>query len=129
MQAHRNRVPAAIGERNAKNGTSQRHDVLVQGHENRFNRNDRRDIAPPFRGTHNREIQGLDTPVIPDEIDISPEAILALANKFCRSKSVEQLEQEWCDVNGIREQMKRDFKVKRTRSLRDRNLGSGPHRG
>lgn len=57
-----------------------------------------------------------------DDIDTSPGAILEIANRFCRSKDMGQLEREWCEENGTRDQMKRDFKAKRSRSLKDRNL-------
>lgn len=126
-QAQGNGLAFAIAERNAKDhGTSQRNSVL--GDDNHFDRTRRKNVTPPFRGRHNMETQVPDAPAIPDEIDTSPEAILALANKFCRTKSIEQLEKEWCEVNGIQDEMKRDFKLKRTRSLRDRNLGRGAHR-
>lgn len=60
--------------------------------------------------------------IVHEHIDTSPEAVLALAKQFCRTKTVAQLEKEWCEENGIRDQMKKAFKLKRNRSLKDRNL-------
>lgn len=48
-------------------------------------------------------------------------AVAEIAKMFCRQKTVEELEVEW--EGGLREQMKRDFKVKRQMALRVRKLG------
>lgn len=57
------------------------------------------------------------------QLDTSPEGILAMARNFCRKKTLEELEAEWCGQDGIKEQMRRDFKLKRRSALRDRRLG------
>lgn len=57
-----------------------------------------------------------------DDIDTSPEAIFAIAKQFCRSKDLEQLEKEWCEENGIRDQMKKDFRAKRSKGLKEKHL-------
>jgi len=62
---------------------------------------------------------------IPDNIEDNPAAVLAIANNFCRGeKTIEELEREWCEAGGIREQMRRDFKQKRRSRISGRKLGT-----
>lgn len=58
--------------------------------------------------------------ILCDELDISPGAVLAMGRNFCREKNIEDLEDEWCKEGGIRDQMRRDFKLKLQNLARDR---------
>lgn len=45
-----------------------------------------------------------------------PAELAELASKFCRSNTLEQLGEEWDAENGIRDEMRRDFKLRRQTS-------------
>lgn len=72
--------------------------------------------------------QGADALVIPEVIESCPDALLRIATRFCRTKSIQELEEEWSAPGGTRETMKRDFKQKRQNVTRGRKLGSSNKR-
>lgn len=59
-----------------------------------------------------------------DDFDFTRDNVLGLAMNFCRNENIEVLEERWCAVNGIREQMRADFRVKRQNVLKGRKLGT-----
>lgn len=59
-----------------------------------------------------------------DDFDFTRDNVLSLAMNFCRNESIEVLEEQWCAVNGVREQMRADFRVKRQNVLKGRKLGT-----
>lgn len=61
-----------------------------------------------------------------DDFDFSHDAILTIANKFCRQETVEQLELAWNSEDGIRDKLRRDFKLKRQTLSKSRRFGNAP---
>lgn len=60
---------------------------------------------------------------IPD-ILMNDDIILSSASRFCRDSSVDELDEEWNIENGLRDQMRLDFKLKRQNIMRGRKLGA-----
>ncbi|KAI0560486.1 hypothetical protein FGB62_112g23 [Gracilaria domingensis] len=54
---------------------------------------------------------------LPPDIFSRPEALKDIACQFVRSSGLEQLGEEWERVDGIRDQMRRDFKIRRQKDI------------
>lgn len=102
--------------------------VQEDGNEQNANYGSSADAGLERDGQTIKDRDHIQTPVISD-LDMSPDGILAMARNFCRKQTIEELEAEWSASDGIREQMKRDFKLKRRNSLRDRKLGNTSYKG
>lgn len=51
--------------------------------------------------------------------------MMQIGSKFCRQTTTYDLEDEWSKEHGLRDQAKRDFRLKRQNMLRGRKLGAG----
>lgn len=59
-----------------------------------------------------------------DRFDASDDAVMQMALSFCRRTTLNDVNDEWNAVGGVFDQMKRDFRLKRSAVLRGRKLGT-----
>lgn len=84
-------------------------------------------LQPRLNRTPGSATQGQNATLY-DEFDVSSDTVLAMARDFCRKRDIDDLEDEWCKDGGIRDQMRRDFKLKLQNVVRDRKLGGAANR-
>lgn len=67
------------------------------------------------------------TEEVPREVEEDPTEVLAMAKSFCRgTRTLAEIEEEWFkDGEGRQAQVRRDFKLKRQKRVRGRQLGLG----